>query len=292
MRKRYSIILVLALVLCACAKNGPEVENKEIRFNVFHPSALTKATETSFEISDKIGVYMTAYDGDTPLALQPSGNQVNNSCLEYDGHKWISNPKMYWNGGEKYDVYAYYPYANPQSTDEYVFDLSLDQNTERSDTGLGGYEASDLLWAKAKGVSYPNAVNLTFRHILSRLVVNIVRGENFEGDMPEDVELRIHSTVPRAVVDLSNGIVVKDRYAEAQTIKAKKIGDYRFEAILVPQTLAFRLPLVEVIANKVSYLVEMRMDFKQGMSHSISVVLDEDPAKVKIEIGGEIQEWN
>lgn len=234
---------------------------------------------------------MTAYNGDSPLSLQPSGNQINNACLEYDGHKWNATPKTYWNGNAKYDVYAYYPYDSPSSTDEYGFDISLDQNTEKSGTSLGGYEASDLLWARARGVSYPDAVELTFRHLLSRLVVNIVKGEDFEGDMPKDVEVRIHSTVTGAVVDLSNGVVIKDKYAAAKTIKAKKLGEYKFQAILVPQTLAFRQPLVEVIANNVSYLVEMRMDFKQGISHSINVTLDSDPAKVKIEIGGEIEGW-
>lgn len=291
MKKFIALTAVLA-ALCSCNKNESGLlEDSEIRFKISYPGLSTRANDSSFEISDVVGLYMTAYNGDTPSALQVSGNQVNNAKIVFDGKNWNANPKMYWEKGVKYDAYAYYPYSEPTSVDEYEFMLSLDQNSPKSEATLGGYEASDLLWAKAQGVSWPDDVSLKFRHILSRLVVNLVKGEDFEGEMPENVELRLHSTVAKAIVDLSNGVVLKDPYAPASTIQAKKIGKYKFEAIVVPQTISFKEPLVEILVNNVSYLVELRLAFKQGVSQTLNVILDSDPAKVKIEIGGEIEGW-
>ena len=34
------------------------------------------------------------------------------------------------------------------------------------------------------------------------------------------------------------------------------------------------------------------MAFRNNVHHSVNIILDSDPAKVKIEIGGEIQGWN
>lgn len=46
------------------------------------------------------------------------------------------------------------------------------------------------------------------------------------------------------------------------------------------------------MTSNVSYLMESRFIFRSGIQHSINIILDSDPAKVKIEIGGELQGWN
>ena len=49
---------------------------------------------------------------------------------------------------------------------------------------------------------------------------------------------------------------------------------------------------VEVVADGVSFLVESTFVFKSGMSHTINVILANNPNQVKIEVGGEIIDWN
>ena len=65
-------------------------------------------------------------------------------------------------------------------------------------------------------------VRLSFRHRMSRLVVRLVPGDDYEGDIPEDARVYVHNTVPEATIDLSVGLVTKDAYASAETIEAKK----------------------------------------------------------------------
>jgi hypothetical protein len=80
-----------------------------------------------------------------------------------------------------------------------------------------GYEASDLVWAKAEGVRKSDgAVNLQMQHLMSKLTVNIVAGEDYIGSLPEDASVLLHSTVTGARVDLSKGSVSTDSAKDAE----------------------------------------------------------------------------
>ena len=70
-----------------------------------------------------------------------------------------------------------------------------------------------------------------------------------------------------------------------------KLADDLFEAIVVPQSITSRRPLVEVIVGNVSYLMEGKISYKPGMRHTLTVTLDKNPEQVKIDIGGEIISW-
>ena len=137
-----------------------------------------------------------------------------------------------------------------------------------------------------------DAVPLTFKHGLSKLVINLVKGDDYEGDIPAEAVVRIHNTIPTAIIDLATGIVTKNGYESAKSITAKKISNGVYTAIVVPQRLENKLPLIEVLSNGVSYLVESKFVFRSGTQHTINLTLDSNPDKVKIEIGGEnVEGW-
>lgn len=287
-----SMLLLSAsmLTLASCSNESPIEDVEEegvIKLNVLHPSQLSRATDIGFEKNDSIGLYVTASD----VALQIGGNEVNNECFVYDGSAWNSMRKVYWNIGS-HDVYAYYPYSKLlNDVENYSFSVKLDQSELNTD-GMSAYEASDFLWASAKGVAASNSpVTLQFTHKLSNVVVEIVKGEAYEGTLPSDAEVYIHSTVPKALIDLSTGDAAKDDYAGEETIKMRKLADDKFVACVVPQRIGSRRPLVEVIMKGVSYLMEGKITFKPGCRHTIQVTIDMSPEQSKIEIGGEINGW-
>ena len=181
------------------------------------------------------------------------------------------------------------PDMNISSVDEYPFTVALDQSTEETSDALSGYEASDFLGAKATGVSRMASVPLTFAHKKSKLVINLIKGADYSGEIPTDAVVRIHNTVPAAIVDLASGVVTKNGYESAQSITAKKVSDGVYAAIIVPQRLDTKRPLVEVLSKGVSYLIESSFVFKAGTQHTINVTLNNNPDQVKIEIGGEIE---
>lgn len=287
-----SIIKILPLAsiilaaLASCSEDetvGQSVNENEIRIEAIHPSQLTRVTSTGFDIGDRIGVFVVP-DG---AVLQPFGNAVNNGCYTYDGSKWTPSRTYYWNEG-KHNVYAYYPYAGQvNDTETFSFKVATDQSTAEE------YSASDFLWAKAEGQQAGTSpVSLKFSHVMSRALVEIVKGDDYEGDLPEDMTVFLHNTVTTANVDLAAGGSCKDPYAGAESIRMQKLSGNLFAAIVVPQNISTRRPLVEVIMGNVSYLMEGTMSFKQGFQHTITVTVTENPQQAEINIGGGIGNWN
>lgn len=284
------IFALLSMIVCNCSQDEPalqpgrQTDPNVMTFSVTHPqskSASTRATDTNFEAADRIGLFITQAN----VPLEPAGNYATNACLSFDGTNWATAKPLYWDGGT-YDIYAYYPFAEQVgSTEDYPFSVALDQSGT-------GYVASDFLWAKNKGAAASNeAVGLQFSHRMSRILIKLVKGDDYEGELPEEAEVRILNTVPQATIDLSVGVVTRDAYATAQTIRARSLGNHKYTALIVPQRLVNRQPLVEVIMKGVSYLYESKFVFKQGMQHSVILAVSKNPEQIKIEIGGEIENW-
>ena len=112
------------------------------------------------------------------------------------------------------------------------------------------------------------------------------------GDFPSTAVFFIHNTVADATIDLTTGSVTKDPYATAKTITCHKVADDTYEAVVIPQRISSRTPLFEMVANGVSYLVEGSFNFKPGINHTFTVTLNTSTESMRIEIGGEIGNWN
>lgn len=290
MRNVIKLMAISAVASFASCVNDIDVTEENgadpnvISINAVHPSQnKTRVSSIGFDSNDKIGVFVSA-EGST---LQAFGNSVNNGCFTYDGNKWNPEKTFYWNEG-KHDVYAYYPYQTEvKDVEDLPFAVQKDQST------LEGYGASDFLWAKAENQqSSTTPVTLTFDHIMSRAIVELVKGDKYEGDIPENAEVYIHNTVTKASVDISTGSTGKDSYANTETIKMQKLATGKYAAIIVPQRIDTRRPLVEVIIGNISYLMEGTMSFKQGFQHTLTVTLASNPQQAEIEIGGGLGNWD
>lgn len=293
MKKIIGILAASTLFLCGCSNDTNEAYDlKKMNFEAVHPNLETRIQGNSFETGDCMGVFVTKYKGENAAPLELSGNYANNVAVRFDGKSWNCDRPIYWEEG-KFDVYAYYPYTKPNSVDEYEFSVQLNQSAENNTTSLNAYEESDLLWCKKEGVAETKRVPLLFKHKLSKLTVKLVKGKDFAGEIPDDIVVRIHNTVPTALIDLATGSVTKHPYQLPKAIQAKKLTPESHTAILVPQRLESKRPLIEVITKGVSYLVESRFYFKEGVEHTIQVTLNNSPDRIKINIGGEIESgWN
>ena len=291
--RKWNYIWMAALLLASCDKAEEiAVDDGSIRFVMQYPSA-TRATETSFEQGDKIGLFLTEYTGETPAPLQISANWANNVAATLEGTEWVTAKKIFWSDN-RMDAYGYYPYMSLTSVDEQPFSIALDQSTERTGDQLGGYEASDFLWAKTEGVDQSTeTVTLQFSHRCSKLVIQLVKGPSYEGELPDSATVYIHNVVPTATIDLATGAVTKDIFGEVATVKARKVNNATYEAIMIPQRIESRRPFIEIVVNNISYLLEDTFQFKAGMQHTLSLVINSNPDQVSVDIGGEIVGgWN
>ena len=265
-----------------------ELQQTAMTFDLVHPAQRKRVTNDAFEAGDKVGLFV----GKKDAPLEIGGNLVNNEPLTCDGgNAWNTSRPLYWDDGT-FTAYAYYPYAEEVSSiEDQPFTVSTNQQADAGD-GMGGYEASDFLYARTEDISASDApVTLTFRHIMSKLTVRLIKGEDFEGEMPTDAQVYVHNTVPEATIDLSAGVATRYVRGTTATITAKQESDYMFSAIIVPQRVDNRMPLVEVIMKGVSYVFESKFQFKPGVEHLVNMVISDNPDQVKIEIGGEIVDW-
>ena len=281
MKKAVVFFFILCSVL-SCNKQGLDETPARMNIRFIHPDAIaTKATETEFEAGDKVGLYVVEF----PAPLQVSGNYVNNLMATFNGSQWTGESGLRWPSAESTcDIYAYYPFMDVSSITAAPFSVLLDQSE--------GYGACDFLWGKVTSQTYTTeAIPLQFNHKLSKVTLKLVKSDTYVGDLPTDAIFYVHSTVPDATVDLTTGSVTKDPYGTARAITCHKIDDATYEAVIIPQRLSSRTPLFEMVANGVSYLVEGSFNFKPGVNYTFNVTLNTSTESIRIEIGGEIENW-
>lgn len=274
---------VAAMISCQKESNPGSVNqaNEEISFDL---GLTTRATAEIFENGDKVSIWAVEYTSDEAPELQAGGNYLNNETLILDGNRWSAAEKLYWSNSPC-DFYAVYPTIAPTSVESYLFDLVSDQNTPETATSLSGYEASDLLFAKAEKVSRADGkVYLKFAHMMSKCVVNVIKGETFEGYLPNDISVHIYNTVTTADLNLKNGSVEKYAMGNRKTITMKKLSNDKFEAIVIPQNIERRTPLIEITMGGIAYLLEYSLSFKPGHIHEINLTVNTSPDQEKFEI--------
>lgn len=277
--------LAFALIaFVSCNKYNSDLQENQLHFSFFLP-AETKATASSFEDGDAVSLYAVEYEGDSPMPLQIGGNWLNNERITYDGSDWSPSRTLYWSNSAC-DFYAIYPYQTSiSSVEKYQFSLALNQNSARTIDALGGYEASDLMYAKATNVSRSaGTVNLSFRHIMSKLVVRINKGDNFEGEIPDDIVAHVYNTITEGYVDWIDGSIEKDSFGAKKTLTMRKISNSRFEAIIIPQNIEKRTPLIELSMGGIAYLLEYSLSFRPGYVHYVDLTVNTSPDQEQIDI--------
>lgn len=279
------MILFAALGLSSCSQEEvpmPADTGNLMNFNFIMPGQ-TRVTETAFEDGDKVGLFVK----ESTETLEIAGNKANNEPLTFGAGKWSASRKLYWDD-LKYDAFAYYPFVSDvTSITDFPVSLSQDQRE------VADFAASDFLYASAKALTASESpVDLKFRHIMSRLTIRLIKGEDFEGDLPETATVYIHNTVTDATVDLAAGVATPEPKGVKHTVTARQTDASSYTAIIVPQRLQNRVPLIEVVMKGVSYLYETKFLFKPGVHSTVNLVIDKNPEQLKIEIGGEIVNWN
>lgn len=282
--KRAITIIAALTAMISCQKEAPATlqDDGQIRFEFGLPS--TKADAENFEAGDNVSVWAVEYMSEEAPELQIGGNFLNNEKLTYDGSRWAGKTALYWSG-KPCDFYAVYPYIKPTSVESYLFEIAADQNSAVDENTLGGYEASDLLFAKAEAVNREDGkVSLKFRHMMSKCVVNVVKGPKFEGELPDDIAVHIYNTVTTADLNLANGSIEKYAMGNRNTITMKKLSADKFEAVVIPQNIERRTPLIEISMGGIAYLMEYSLSFKPGYQHTINLTVNSSPDQEKFEI--------
>ena len=229
----------------------------------------TKVNAAGFEDGDALGLYAVNYTdaNQTPGTLLVEGNQADHVKYVFNESAWQwtpVRPVYYKDVNTNVDLYVFYPHAEPDAVDAWNFEVQKDQSTARSQSALGGYEASDFLWAKAENVAPTEAkIKVQLQHKMAGAEVVLQQGDGFAEGEFESVERYILATgtTRKASINLSTGGVTPVGGAQATGIvMCPQVGG-SFRAIVVPQTVAAQTPLFSITLGGVPYIFKKETDF-------------------------------
>ena len=124
-----------------------------------------RATETTFETGDAIGVYAAVRMSSAPATLKTSGNYADNKRFVWNGSQFVvDGDANEIAAGYETDYYAYYPYREDMGNPlDYDFSIQGDQRE--------GITLSDFMYAANRSGTTDKVITLAFSHRLSRLQV-------------------------------------------------------------------------------------------------------------------------
>ena len=265
--KRYISSALAVLALAACQRTA---EPETLPGKVQVEPVITKATEVNFENGDRIGFTMAKVNG--------TENYADNACLTFDGSVFSGDLMWYADAYSEADVYAYYPYEATGTPAYYA--AVLDQTA--------GIAQADFMAASKKGVlPTPNAITMVFKHLMTKLVINIDNQSGAEvntvkilgGDAACDIDLPNLAVLPAsgAMPDILTEIT-------AYEATAGKV----WQAIVIPQTAKLSVEVSLSNGKKITQpLAEMTL--KSGGQYTVNARIVQD--NMTVSASGEIENW-
>ncbi len=271
MRKILALLALTAAVV-SCHKgvdNPPGPTQKRVTISptitlATSSTLSTRATELSFEQGDRIGVTIIKED---------QAIHADNAMMTYTDGVFAGNVDWY-EGTAASNMTAYYPYSSagmPAS-----FSVGTDQRT--------GYGKSDLMGA-VKGDATPSgdAVGMTFYHLLSKILVNVVQtDENI-------TSVVLQNSIPTATVDLENLSATADPAAQTADITAQTVtANAVYRAVIVPQTVALSIAVTSAGGSTYTHKLASAA-LKGGGQYAVNIKIAD--GKLKVTMNGEIDNW-
>ena len=157
------------------------------------------------------------------------------------------------------------------------FMVNADQSTKV------GYAASDLLLASTKAYPSEDAVNLPFKHALSKIVVNV------DNQLKEAVEnvwfTDVLGGVSFSTADHSDLAAT----GSAGTVKAYKSGENTWQLIVAPQTASPKLALTTTSGKQYTFVLTEDVTFTSGKVSTATVTVS--PESIYTSFTPEISDW-
>lgn len=293
----YLLLAVIMIVSTACSKDltissEPDDPNEfapvQLRLtgNIMYMTPDTRVDDEGFEDGDGIGVYVSTG------SLKGSGNKVNNVKYTYKAaNSEIVAPEggeIYWdNDNTAYNIYAYYPYANQADGPKEVgYSVKDDQS------GPENYYNSDFLRAYAESIKKSSKpVELTFNHLMSKILLTITPDDTFEEDKFEDATkvVKIGNVPYTGIINLAEGTAAGNA-TKKKTITALAGENNTFSAIVFPQNATDVKFSIEIDGKSYSATLPSA-SFTSGKVYSYSLSVTNSSKSLRLN-GSNINEWN
>lgn len=262
MKKTILFGLTAAMLATACSEEDDLRQGIAGEGITFTSSVMSRATDTSFEPRDAIGVSMYTESGFV-------GNATNVQYTTADGSGFTSTNPMTWGAAgsaETVDFKGVYPYkADAVANGKYSFTLATGEGASLSD--------NDVMYSSMTGVAPGTKnVDLTFKHKLVKVVMQVYDQNR---KLLPGATVKINNQQTSGTLDLADGTVEGTSTADATLDFANNPeveGEY--QTIVMPSA-ATQGRVITITYDNVDYPCPVDMyAFDSGSKMIFSVTLN------------------
>lgn len=265
----------LATLLAACSNdsdvfNTPDYADTPIGLSVnVGPMATRAGYEQGALTEGSFGLYLTTQDTEGDERYNCTNREVR-----YESGWTIQGEQLLWKSNDAtVTYYAYLPYTGIVSdAANYAFTVQTDQSTEDN------VKASDLLCTGQQPATPGTALDITFKHALSKLNVTLKKGSELEdGQNLTFTSVTLSNCATATTVNLTDGTT--DTATKSQTITLYAATENeQYECILVPQTFNQTLK-VEITDNNgkvYTFKSDNELTFSSGKQYTLNLTVGRD----------------
>lgn len=311
--KKYLFFAAATLLLAACSNESdilPDGSPTEIRLSsgIEVQTRATHNLDTQLKSGEQVHVWVDdAKDQQTTVTTE---NLYANNVLTAGGSGVLSGgTAMYFpQTGNAVNIYALHGNLGAQDWTGSFWGQSVTHTVatnQQTGQAADGYALSDLVYAQSAGVARTSsAVNLSFKHLLSKMEVVLVQGSG----SPTIAKAEILNTQLEAVftpnkgsafsvtasgtitdgnpIQIDCGTTSKGDAAKTDTDEGKVLN----EAIIVPQTLAINTPFIRITTSEGGVLIyrlpeEKTFDADKKYRYTVTANLTD------LSVSAEITNW-
>lgn len=282
MRKTILFGLTAAMLATACSEEDDLRQGIAGEGITFTSSVMSRATDTSFEPEDTIGVSMYTESGFV-------GNATNVQYTTTDGRGFTSTNPMTWGAAgsaETVDFKGVYPYkADAVADGIYSFTLATGEGASLSD--------NDVMYSSMTDVAVgSNNVNLTFKHKLVKVVMQVYDQNR---KLLPGATVKINNQQTSGTLNLADGTVTSTGDANATLNFASNPNvEGEYQTIVMPSA-ATQGRVITITYNNVDYPCPVDMyAFDSGKKVIFSATLNPDgtvsPGETVI-VSADVKDW-
>lgn len=282
MRKTILFGLAAAMLATACSEEDDLRQGIAGEGITFTSSVMSRATDTSFDPSDAIGVSMYTESGFVE-------NATNVQYTSKDGKAFTSTNPMTWGAAGSAKTVGFkgvYPYKAGAVVDGiYSFTLATGERASLSNNDVM-YSSTTDATVGAKNV------NLTFKHKLVKVVMQVYDQDR---NPLSDATVKINKQQTSGTLDLADGTVTSTGAADA-TLNFASNSDVsgEYQTIVMPSA-ATQGRVITITYNNVDYPCPVDMyAFDSGTKIIFSATLNPDgtvsPGETAI-VSADVKDW-
>lgn len=266
----------LATLLAACSNdsdvfNTPDYADTPIGLNVnVSPMATRAGYEQGALTEGSFGLYLTTQDTEGDERYNCTNREVR-----YESGWTIQGEQLLWKSNDAtVTYYAYLPYTGTVgNAASYAFTVKTDQSTEDN------VKASDLLCTGQQPATPGTALDITFKHALSKLNVTLKKGSELEdGQNLTFTSVTLSNCATATTVNLTDGTTGNTTNSGQTITLYAATANEKYECILVPQTFSQSLK-VEITDNNgkvYTFTSNKDLTFASGEQYTLNLTVGRD----------------